>query len=272
MKGSLLRAIAFWIFFASALPLQMRPQQQPAVSSPYSNDAEGLRKLLENMLAAAKSGDQAQLRSMIHELEIPNSEVWYTKTFGPDKGESWAGPYQKELAANETRFEDLLMKLSSMGGDFAVQKIDTRKRYDTLTGPLDEYVASWKSAAPDGKEHTDLADFFFIDGKFRWNSTDRYFPFEPELKRNVVMGKLVKNVAPVYPVEAQRKRIQGPVKLRVIIRKDGSVIVQTVVQGDPALSPAAIEAVKQWRFEPTLLDGKPIDFITTLEVNFALRP
>ena len=83
---------------------------------------------------------------------------------------------------------------------------------------------------------------------------------------------MVKKVQPEYPAEARQNNIQGTVKIQVIIQKDGSVIVQNFIEGDPILSPAAIEAAKQWRYEPTLFDGKPVDVQTTIEVNFTLRP
>jgi periplasmic protein TonB len=60
--------------------------------------------------------------------------------------------------------------------------------------------------------------------------------------------------------------------LQVIVRKDGTVTVQSVVEGDPALSPAAIEAVRQWHYELWQLNGKPIDLQTTIEVTFKLKP
>lgn len=61
-------------------------------------------------------------------------------------------------------------------------------------------------------------------------------------------------------------------KLQVIVRKDGSVTVQNVLEGDVLLSPAAVKAVRQWRYEPALLDGQPIDMQTTIEVVFTLKP
>jgi periplasmic protein TonB len=60
------------------------------------------------------------------------------------------------------------------------------------------------------------------------------------------------------------------VKLQVIVRKDGTVTVQNVVGGDRALSRAAIEAVRQWRYEPWQLNGQPIELQTTIDVVFSL--
>jgi TonB family protein len=166
-----------------------------------------------------------------------------------------------------------MMKLAHLDGEFIVEKMDTAKRYDLLNGPLDGYIASWKvPSAPKDKELVTLADFFFIEGKFRWVSTVQYFPFQPPSKHSFVPAKVLKKVQPEYPAEARQNKIQGTVKIQVIIEKDGFVIVQNVVEGDPILSPAAIEAVKQWRYAPTLFDGKPVDIQTTIDVNFTLRP
>lgn len=264
-------ALCFFVTF----PLQVREQQLPptiaAIS--YPNNDEGLRQLLNNMLVTTKKHDLEHLQSMIREMEIPDYESWFTKNFGQEKGESWAEPYGRWLTRSEKDFEELMTKLANMEGQFVVEKIDTAKTYDLFDGPLDGYIARWKDpAAPKGKELVTIADFFFVEGKFRWDSNGRYFPFQEPRKGSVLIGKVVKKVSPAYPEEARQNRIEGTVKLQVIMQKDGSVTVQNVVEGDPILSPAAIEAVKQWRYEPTLLDGKPIDLQTTIEVTFALKP
>jgi len=165
-----------------------------------------------------------------------------------------------------------MVKLAHMDG-VAVEKLDAAKRYDLLNGPLDEYRASWKRPeAPKGEELVSVADFFFVEGKFRWDSTTQYFPFQKPKTGSIVMAKLVKRVSPKYPEEARQKAIQGTVVLNVVLLKDGSVIVQSVAEGDPILSPAAVEAVRQWRFEPTVLNGQPIDMDTKISVVFTLAP
>jgi len=61
------------------------------------------------------------------------------------------------------------------------------------------------------------------------------------------------------------------VRLNVIIRKDGSVTVQNIVEGNQTLVPAAIEAVHQWRYQPFILTGQPVDVQTTIDVVFVLN-
>lgn len=89
---------------------------------------------------------------------------------------------------------------------------------------------------------------------------------------NVRATKLVHQVNPVYPEELQQKGIQGVVLMEVIISKDGSVGAIRVLNKliDPGLVESATEAVKQWYYEPTLLNGQPIEVVTTITVNFKL--
>jgi len=222
-------------------------------------------------LLAAKREDWPELQSMIRETEIPNYQSWFTSNFGQEKGESWAEPYGRWIAKHEAEFQELFAQLAHMDGEFAVEKMDTARRYDLFKGPLDGYIASWKKPlAPKAEELEKIGDFFFVEGKFRWDSTTQYFPFQKSKTGSIVPAKLVKIVQPIYPAGAREKRIEGIVKLKVIVQKDGSVSVLSVVEGDPALSPAAIEAVRQWRYEPWQLNGQPIDMDTTIDVVFSL--
>ena len=84
------------------------------------------------------------------------------------------------------------------------------------------------------------------------------------------MTKLVKRVLPAYPPLAKAARISGVVRLIGIIAKDGTVRNLQLVSGHPLLTRAAIEAVEQWVYQPTLLGGEPVEVICTIEVNFNL--
>jgi len=77
-------------------------------------------------------------------------------------------------------------------------------------------------------------------------------------------------VEPKYPQEAKDAHIQGNVILNVIISTTGEVEVARLVTGDPLLAPAAIEAVKQWKYKPFLLNREPIEVDTQVEVQFRL--
>ena len=81
----------------------------------------------------------------------------------------------------------------------------------------------------------------------------------------------VRDVAPIYPPIAQSARVQGIVIIEAIIGADGRVQDATVLRGIPLLNPAALLAVQQWEFTPTLLNGVPVPVIMTVTVNFTLQ-
>jgi protein TonB len=75
----------------------------------------------------------------------------------------------------------------------------------------------------------------------------------------------------VYPPLARQTRISGTVRLHAIIGKDGSVQQLEVLSGHPLLVQAALDAVRQWRYRPTLLNGEPVEVDTTIDVIFSLN-
>ncbi|HXB74220.1 MAG TPA: M56 family metallopeptidase [Candidatus Acidoferrales bacterium] len=87
---------------------------------------------------------------------------------------------------------------------------------------------------------------------------------------NVQQAKLIYQPKPAYPPEAKAARIEGVVHLQAVIATDGTVIDLTVLSGHPLLVPAALEAVKQWVYQQTLLNGEPVEIQTRIDVNFTL--
>lgn len=95
-------------------------------------------------------------------------------------------------------------------------------------------------------------------------------PQRVRVSDDVMRGVLVKKVAPIYPPLARQARIQGTVILRVLINKSGDVYDVQLVSGHPMLAPAAIEAVKQWQYQPYLLNGEPVEVETNVQVIFKI--
>lgn len=87
----------------------------------------------------------------------------------------------------------------------------------------------------------------------------------------VTAASLVNRVNPVYPPLARQTRISGTVRLHAIISKDGSVQQLEVISGHPLLVQSALDAVRQWRYRPTLLNGEPVEVDTTIDVIFSLN-
>jgi periplasmic protein TonB len=84
-------------------------------------------------------------------------------------------------------------------------------------------------------------------------------------------SKLVHRVRPVYPKEAKKMRVQGTVRVRVLITKAGNPTNIEVLKGDPLLVPAALTAVKKWRYTPCLINGEAVDWATVLDIGFNLN-
>lgn len=88
--------------------------------------------------------------------------------------------------------------------------------------------------------------------------------------RNVQQAKLLSQVRPVYPPEAKAAGIEGLVRLEATLGKDGKVENLQVLSGDPVLAAAALDAVRQWQYQTTLLNGDPVEVVTEIDVNFTL--
>ena len=95
-------------------------------------------------------------------------------------------------------------------------------------------------------------------------------PKRIRISQGVTEGRLIQKIEPKYPPVALSARIQGQVLLAAVISKTGEIQNLMLVSGHPMLVPAAIAAVKQWRYRPYLLNGEPVEVETTITVNFQL--
>ena len=92
------------------------------------------------------------------------------------------------------------------------------------------------------------------------------------ISQGVSQGLVIKRVMPTYPASALHMRTEGSVQLQATISKKGDISAVKVISGDPSLAKAAVDAVKQWKYKPYLLDGNPVDIQTQVTVNFKLPP
>jgi TonB family protein len=91
------------------------------------------------------------------------------------------------------------------------------------------------------------------------------------IEGHVELAKIIERVEPVYPPLARQTRVQGTVRLHAIIASDGSVEELEVISGHPLLIQSALDAVRKWRYAPTVLNGQPVEVDTTIDVIFALE-
>lgn len=99
-------------------------------------------------------------------------------------------------------------------------------------------------------------------------------PPPPAVRRppvsRMMEGNLIHRVQPDYPPLARQVRIQGQVVLRAMISREGAIENVQVLSGHPMLIPAAVDAVRQWRYRPYVLNGEPVEVETRVTVNFVL--
>jgi TonB family protein len=95
-------------------------------------------------------------------------------------------------------------------------------------------------------------------------------PQRVRVTESAMRSFVVHKVPPEYPPQAREAHIQGTVNLQIWVSKTGDIEDLKLVSGHPLLAPAAIEAVKQWKYKPYLLNGTPVIVETTVSVNFTL--
>ena len=86
----------------------------------------------------------------------------------------------------------------------------------------------------------------------------------------VLTSRLINHPSPIYPPLARAARVQGTVILQVVVDESGRVRETKIISGHPLLTQAAVDAVQQWVYSPTLLNGEPIPVIGTVTVRFTL--
>ncbi|HTR23037.1 MAG TPA: energy transducer TonB [Terriglobales bacterium] len=131
-------------------------------------------------------------------------------------------------------------------------------------------------ASVDGKGSTCLTRGEVVEDKL-WEQisggpaqVDSKSPLRVRVSQGVANGLLISKVQPVYPPEARQARIQGSVVMKALINQTGDVTTLDLVSGHPMLAPAAMEAVKQWKYKPFLLNGNAVNVETQITVNFEL--
>lgn len=97
---------------------------------------------------------------------------------------------------------------------------------------------------------------------------DGTLPKRVRARDTMMVPKAIYEEPPAFPSGARASRIQGDVELDVVIGRDGSVEDATVLSGNSLLTPAAVEAVRKWRFQPPLVNGSPVELLVTVEVSF----
>ena len=195
-----------------------------------------------------------ELRAKLAELRAQATNV--EQYVGQLRSGSWSGRTLKSivvLGLSDPIRSDLLARLPVHEGDTFAE--DSYAKIAAAVREFDEHLVV--SARFAGSEAT-------------LTITAPGFSPDAAVEINTPGPKLIRQVHPVYPSDAKAARISGAVKLSAIIAADGTIKKLEVISGHPLLVPAALEAVRQWVYQPTLLNGNPVDVSTQISVSFTL--
>jgi TonB family protein len=232
----------------------------------YPESAEGLKSLITDILVAIKSGDAQRSSKLLATLAIPNHREWFQKSFGATE----APRREAKYVDLESKSTDWLQKRM----EAVAKHTQTDVTVKVFQKPVDANLRIYDAAG----DTEFLGDFVYVDGGFRYLDKQVLLalshspPMRIKMSGNVQVARLVNKVQPVYPPRARQDHIEGTVALSVVIGTDGTVGEISPISGPPALVPSAIDAVKQWRYQPTFLNGNPVEVATRIYIPFSLAP
>jgi TonB family protein len=294
LRPKILECLALILLSGAILAVRARSQvasastaSEASAPSTYPKSPVGLKSQLEDLFAAVKAGDTAKSSQYMENFAIPNHQEWFLKTFGPIEGARFEAKYTElrptGLEALQKRVDDAVKSGKTEIEVSVIEKPeDTKMRLPqevikAMAQPNAIYLASDRKGADDKSAYS-LGNFVYVDGAFRvldWRVMQA-LSTAPRLRvtigGNVQKAKLINKVDPVYPDEARDKRIEGTVVLNVVLGTEGNVVRIAVMSGHPLLVQPATDAVRQWRYQPTLLNGEAVEVDTQINVIFSLRP
>jgi len=294
--GKFIRIAALFLFIPWLLCMDFprdRAQGQPAATTAnareaYPHTSEGIERQFDELLRSYQSGDEPGFDAAISTFSLPNPEVWLAETFGPPQGEKLTSAYAKSFAGFRSNLRD---KINHYGRSAELRlAAHLSKAWDpqdtATTGTDSSTVVPLKNISieaynlrlsPEGRGAagtTWMESFVYLDGAFRYLGGGASTFWSRPTSGDVLSGQKavpIHSVQPAYPPEARAQEIEGTVRLHVLIGKDGRVSEVEVVDGPKLLRQAAVDAVKQWRYTPTLLGGQPVSVDTYVNVVFSLH-
>lgn len=291
--------------------LRAQAPSAPQASSPavlqldLPDSPGGLERLAKEIFKAQKSGDSARASALAQTMVLPDPASWYLQTFGPEiagkEGAKYVNDKDHLPAEILSFFFDALKsghtELSAArfgetcddnAGEYAFGTLQLRLQ------PIPLYELRLRN----GNQFLRFFALVYVDGAFRFVLAPKvpdHFPYRPRPSSNsdtpgtaaesrahppisrvrqggnVVAASLMKRVTPEYPHIAREEHLSGTVRMHAIIAKDGSVSELIVLNGYCSLAKSSVEAVKQWRYRPTLFNGEPVEVDTTIDVIFSLN-
>lgn len=286
MSHRIAAIVAVLTLLCGIVPRSASAQEVPAT---VADSAEGLQSQIETVLASAKNHhskkkqDSKTFDDLISDLRIPENSNWFASKFGRDLGAKLATVYSRSWDS----FQDALTRsfrdaAESKPKQTLVIVFGSSSRFDqanmtSIRQGAESSLTLYEITLLTGRAKESVPGLYvYADGAFRvlnWATLyqlPNVKPMRIRIGGNVLQARLMHQVNPVPPSDAFKNHVQGTVQLHVVIDIDGNVKQVDVLSGPPDLTTAAADAVKQWRYQPTLLNGDPIEVDTTVSVSFAL--
>jgi len=267
-------------------------------SSAYSNTSEGLKELIGEILRAIKAKDSRKENELIRGLVLPTNSKWLTEEYGPGFGANLATAYRKLEPGLEQEIKTIYEGNVERG--WITPGIRRYTEPESVNAPIDQFLNCMDQIVPLYQTNFkgDSAELFFsqkpgengmqvagdLDGYFIYDQgAFRFIPIEILLKlprerpvrirldMYVMRSKISNEVRVKVPLEAIKKHISGQVVVQLVLDIGGSIKESKVLEGNPILSAAVMDAVRQWKFAPTTLDGDPVEVVLEIPMEFNLR-
>ncbi len=226
------------------------------------NLAANIDALVENGGASRIDADPALLLSIQPPANRTSGPVHATAVLNGGgavlKLRTTVGKIKLQFLDSDTGLRDSLIREQR-------ERINRRREGDSFPPvPVSLDRSSGSEEAPTAEEKTDWLERWMgvLEIKLRGGLQEDAGDFQK---------RLISSPRPAYPELARRTGIQGIVKLQVRVMKNGSLEVQKLLQGEPVLADAAIEAVKKWRAKPAWINGEKVEVISTVTFNFQLH-
>jgi len=270
-------------------------------SGTYADSSSELERLAKDILRALKDGKPEASAAPISALTQSIPESWFHDTFGAYSEQIYA-QYAKARPNLESGLKDFFQGMARKNPipiiaskHLATCDDDSGELIYPVLAARSVQVPLYELRFQKGKRMRRLWALAYVGGAFRLVGNllpPNEFPPDgvndsaegggsagapPQLETRIRLGgsvaasQLIRQIAPEYPEIARLELLQGAVKLHVLIAKDGSVRNLQVLSGYCSFSDAAVRAVRQWQYKPTLLDGEPVLVDTTIEINYSLK-
>jgi len=294
---SVLKSFAVVCLLFVMTPVFAKPARlaQSDAASSYDNSTEGLQKLVWGMITAQKQGGPQALAPFLQSLTLPNGAAWFASAFGGNDGRQFAAFYNAWANARDFQLAgDIDRAIAAQMTDIAAMSFNrvgdsgTTDKDNYFLGLLKQpqtlYAVNFKS---ENGLTMRWAYFVYSAGAFRYLgpladlrlmpdsvtagvAAPSEMPKRVRIAENIAEAHIAHRVPPIYPSEALTQRLEGSVVLDTIIAPDGTVQSVDATSGNSVFIPAAETAVRQWRFDPVLLNGQPVTIDTTITVQFRL--